>query len=311
MLRLAWWILGAAVLLGLIGQAGRVFDQADAVNFFAFVWLPAGLLAATGLLVVAPGLRSRIMAGGAIVLLAFFAWTLAAPGRPAVDCPGEALTLVQFNILKDNAEIASAIAWIRGTDADVVTIEEGARELRVVEQLRPLYPYAVACVAGLHCSTAILSRRPFLASGGLARGDPENRKGLSAAWATLPSRAGPFTIVAAHLDRPWPWHSRPDDIAELAAFARRSGSDTTLVAGDFNRPAWTFQIRRLTDALGLARAPDIRSWPAMTGLPPLLAIDHIFYGRRWTIDTIARGPRLGSDHYPLLARLRLSPTRCR
>ncbi len=174
--------------------------------------------------------------------------------------------------------------------------------------LRSLYPYQVSCVAAMHCSTVILSRRPFIASGGLAQGDPENRKGLSAAWATIASRAGPATIVAAHLDRPWPWHSGPDDVAMLARFVRRQNGATTLVAGDFNRPAWSFQTGQLTDTLGLARARDIRSWPAMTGLPPLLAIDHIFLGAGWRVIRISRGPALGSDHYPLLLRLRLCPS---
>jgi endonuclease/exonuclease/phosphatase (EEP) superfamily protein YafD len=312
-LRLAWWILGAVLLVGIAGQAGRVSDKADALNFLAPIWLSGGLIAALWILFAATGLRSRMMAGGAAAMLGAITWTLAATDRlpaPPADCPAEKLTLVQFNILKDNADIRPAIAWIKGTGADLVTIEEAAGELPVVAALRPDYPHAVSCVAGMHCSTMILSRRPFIASGGLARGDPENRKGLSAAWATIASRDGPFTVVAAHLDRPWPWHSRPADMAELAAFVRDRGGDTTLVAGDFNRPAWTFQLRRVTAALGLARAPDIRSWPASRIAPPLLAIDHVFFGRRWTVDRIDRGPWLGSDHFPLLARLRLSSAQC-
>ena len=42
-------------------------------------------------------------------------------------------------------------AALIGTQADVVTLEEAAGELPIVADLRPEYPYAVACVAALHC----------------------------------------------------------------------------------------------------------------------------------------------------------------
>lgn len=310
--RVAGWVTLLAVLAGLIGQAGRFSGRADLVNFFAPAWLLAGTLAATLFILVAKRGWSKLRGVAAIVILGMIALTLwPARTSPAADCGGDTIRLVQFNVLKDNKDVQPAIAWIKGTQADIVTLEEAAGELPILAALRTQYPYAVACVAALRCSTIILSRHPFVASGGLARGDPENRGGLSAAWATIASPAGPFTIVAAHLDRPWPWHSGPDDVALLATFVRRQSAETMLVAGDFNRPAWSFQIARLTDDLGLARATDIRSWPAITGLPPVLAIDHIFFGRRWAIEQISRGPALGSDHYPLLARLRLTHETCR
>jgi endonuclease/exonuclease/phosphatase (EEP) superfamily protein YafD len=226
------------------------------------------------------------------------------------DCPGEAVRLVQFNILRDNQEVRTAAAWIDGAQPDVITLEEATFELPIVALLRPHYPYAVACAPQLRCSTVILSRRPFIAAGGLAKGDPENRKALSAAWATIPTRAGPFTLAAAHFDRPWPWHNNPGDRAQLTQFIRSRDLATTLLAGDFNLPSGTFQIRQLTQGLGLTRAPDIRSWPARAGTPPAVAIDHVFYGSRFTIARIARGPLLGSDHYPLLVDLRLRPQTC-
>jgi endonuclease/exonuclease/phosphatase (EEP) superfamily protein YafD len=314
LLLLAAWMTGAALAIGLIGQAGRVSARADVVNFLAPVWLAAGLFAALLLLIAGTTRRARWAACGALMALGLMALSL----RPVAlhseaECPGAALSLVQFNVLNDNADIRPAVAWIEGTDADVVTLEEAAAELPVIRMLSARYPYAVSCAPAMRCSTVILSRTPFLASGGLAQGDAENRKALSAAWATLATPSGPFTIVAAHLDRPWPWHSRKEDLTQLAGFVRGQGDETTLVSGDFNLPAWSFQLQHMTDALGLARAPDIRSWPATSVLPALVAIDHILFGKRWRLDHIGRGPALGSDHYPLFARMRLLPvdSRCR
>lgn len=302
------------MLIGLVGQAGRVSAQADFLNFFAPVWLSAGVVAAAVLLFIARKRRTRLGAAGAIVALGAIALTFRPPiargADDAGDCPVQALRLVQFNLLKQNRTVPSAVAWIEGTEADVVTLEEAAGELRVVDLLRPYFPYVQSCAPRMRCSTIILSRRPFLASGALARGDPEDRKALSAAWATVATRGGSFTIVAAHLGRPWPWHNRSQDLAQLTAFVRSRGDRTTLLAGDFNLPSWSFQLRRLTEDFGISRAPDIRSWPATSVLPPLLDIDHVLFGRRWRIERVVRGPKLGSDHYPLLADLRLHAQGC-
>lgn len=310
--RIAVGLAMSAAAVGLIGQAGRFSARADMINLIAPAWLAAGL----GMAALACALSRRVivkrLALVAAATLAIVAVSL--PWRDAADdgtaCPGDELRLVQFNVLKSNADVRAAAAWIRGTDADAVTLEEVASTLPILALLRPTFPYVVACAPALRCSTMILSRRPFLQSGGLAHGDPDNRKGLSAAWAVLPSPAGNFTLVAAHLDRPWPFHANPGNVAQLAAFVRGRG-ETSLLAGDFNLPPPSFQLRQLTDATGLRRARDIRSWPALAGLPPLLAIDHVFAGQRWTITDIERGPALGSDHYPLLVTLKLRAASCR
>jgi hypothetical protein len=99
------------------------------------------------------------------------------------------------------------------------------------------------------------------------------------------------------------WPNSRRSCVTAAAIRRWSPAISTARHGPFS-------FRRVTAALGLARAPDIRSWPASRIAPPLLAIDHVFLGRRWTVDRIDRGPWLRSDHFPLLARLRLSSAQC-
>jgi endonuclease/exonuclease/phosphatase (EEP) superfamily protein YafD len=310
--RIAGWGAAGAIAIGLAGQAGRFSDRADAINFAAPAWLLAGAGAAVLMLVTAHGRRRRLRACAALGVLGAIAATLLAPDRlfdGGGDCPGEDLTLVQFNVFKNNRDVRPAVAWIRSTHADVVTLEEAASQLPILGLLRDDYPYRVSCVADMRCSTVILSRRPFGAAGGLARSDPENRAGLSAAWATLPSRSGAFTIVAAHLSHPWPGQAHPAERADLAAFVGGQESATTLVVGDMNLPASSFQIRQLAQGLGLRRAQVPRSWPATYAMP-FLAIDHILLGDRWRVMSLVRGPALGSDHYPLLAHLRLRSETC-
>ena len=294
-----------AATIGAVGQFGRISDAADIANFVAPWWLAIGGLAGAAGLLFAP---TRTLGGVSLAALGILAALLLGPGllagAQARDCGGETLRLAQFNIFADNPDLRSAAAWIAGSDADVVLIEEVEQGSPVVPALRARYPYAVSCLPRLRCSTLILSRRPFLASGGLAKDDPENRKGLSAAWAVLPGPGAPFTIVAAHLARPWPWAGQARDRADLVRFVATRDRTGLIMAGDFNLPAWTFQMRRFADALGLRRLTAIASWPVTGFAPPVLAIDHVFVGPDWSAERIERGPVLGSDHYPLLATLR-------
>jgi len=308
-LHLALAVCLIAVLVGLAGQAGRWSERFDVINFGAPAWMSVGLLAALLLLWGARFRYQRYCAVATALALALIWFSLAAPAArrsTAGDCPSIPLRVIQFNVRRDNPDIGSAIAWIAGSEADIVLIEEATDRLGIVKALGSRYPYAAACVSDLRCSTVILSRHPFLASGGLARQDPENRKGLSAAWARVGSSVGPFTVIAAHLSRPWPWHHKLTERAELAAFVRAQGGDATLVGGDFNLPSRTFQLRQLTKLLGLGLAPNRRSWPAIEHWPPAWAIDHLFLGTRWSVERLIRGLKFGSDHYPLLAELRFS-----
>jgi endonuclease/exonuclease/phosphatase (EEP) superfamily protein YafD len=39
------------------------------------------------------------------------------------------------------------------------------------------------------------------------------------------------------------------------------------------------------------------------GLVPFLAIDHVYAGRDWATVKVERGPRVGSDHFPVVLTL--------
>ena len=87
--------------------------------------------------------------------------------------------------------------------------------------------------------------------------------------------------------------------------------ETRLVlVGDFNSTPTSFAFARLEAALPLSRATTgLMTFPAGQGVfgfrppAPLLAIDHVFAGRDLTSLRAARGPDLGSDHYPVVVRL--------
>lgn len=301
-------IAAMVALFGVIGQLGRFSDIGDVVNFVAPWWLTIGVVAGAASFAFRPIRRARRTAGLSLLLLGELAGLLLGPDlyarATAPVCTGPELGLVQFNLYAANPDPRPAAAWINGTNADIVLIEEVVHGSPILPLLRARYPHMLACLPHMRCSTMILTRAPLVASGTLAKADPDNRKGLSALWADVSSPAGPVTIVAAHLARPWPWAGNSRDRADLTRFVATRDRRAMIMAGDFNLPAWTFQMRGFAERLKLRRLTSIPSWPVTRLAPPFLAIDHVFVGKDWSAAGIERGPPLGSDHYPLFARVR-------
>ena len=304
---------GFAVLLGSLGQFGRISVPLDAINNFSQIWMAAGVAGGLGLILVNG--TARIWGIVAIVLM----WTTAAVnfGSALLPVTDDRLTpelqIVQFNAYKANQTPDKSAQWILDQEPDIVILEEGALAgFKVRDLLRQTLPYTSDCLGsdGHRCSTMILSAEPPIASGGLAEGDPENRQTLSAAWARFDSDKGPFTVVGVHMRRPWPYDDQTADLQRLRAFVRSLNSPLTIVAGDFNQTPWTFGEKALRERMGLRLVTSgFRTWPALPlpvpGHPiiPLLAIDHVYAGPGWAITSIERGLPIGSDHLPVVVSM--------
>jgi endonuclease/exonuclease/phosphatase (EEP) superfamily protein YafD len=180
-------------------------------------------------------------------------------------------------------------------------------DVAVIDALAASLPYRSLCLRKKRCPTLILSRFPMIDSGDLADIDPENFGG---AWARIDDGIAPYVVVGLHLT--WPVPPRPHHIQSrrvaerLAAYER----STLIVAGDFNASPWSFALRRQDARFGIPRLTRaLATWPVsrtqwgFTVPFPLLPIDHIYAGPAWRLVSLSRGPRLGSDHLPLVAVL--------
>mgnify|MGYP002382201955 CR=1 FL=1 len=114
------------------------------------------------------------------------------------------LRLLSFNIFFDNAKLDQAVDHIRATNADVVILLEVAPKNR--DALRPLdrdYPYRIECWQKRRCDILVLSRAPLkdLESALTVINTPP-------AWAAaeLDLSGCRFSLVAAHLSLPFPFH---------------------------------------------------------------------------------------------------------
>ena len=304
--------LGVTALFGAAaGLAGGFDFRLDLFANFAPEWLAAGLAAVVLAGLSAPGGARRLgIALGLCAVLASAAlmapeWLRSNP--MAAQSAGPRLRLIQFNSWDRNLEPAVVADWISKANPQVVTLEESTPDLRRALKARGFH------VFGGMISTAVFSRG--LRSSPRVLLPPQD-------WGHLPDFAraafltpggAPFSVVTVHLN----WPNRAANLSqpwELARLLDNQPRARLIVSGDFNLTPWSDTLRRLDRRLNLVRRDQgTPSWPAMryvagrlVPLPAILPIDHVYAGPAWRTVSVRRGPRLGSDHYPLIVDLTLT-----
>jgi endonuclease/exonuclease/phosphatase (EEP) superfamily protein YafD len=129
----------------------------------------------------------------------------------------------------------------------------------------------------------------------------------------LPGPNGPYTVVGVHHSWPYPIGDQPAQVAATAKVIQRFDGRNTILAGDFNSTPWSNALREQDRRLGLVRITRaLPTFPARVlarkslEFPlPFLALDHLYVGSNWRTVSVRLGPRLGSDHYPVVAVLKL------
>jgi len=230
------------------------------------------------------------------------------PIRPVAprDTP-EQIRLIQLNAWERNADPVTTADWIASEHPNVVTIED----------LTPALGQALI-VRGFHrargmVNTTIFSRDiASLAPIRIPMQDWPLLPDFARARFEAPGGRGDFSVVAVHLTRPYR-RDRLGQAGAIAVLVDRQPRAGLIIAGDFNLTPWSFALRRLDRRFGLERRDrGMATWPACPSPgawvvcpPPFLPIDHVYAGPAWRTVRIARGPRLGSDHYPLVVDLAL------
>ncbi|MET0294821.1 MAG: endonuclease/exonuclease/phosphatase family protein [Phenylobacterium sp.] len=310
---LAFSLAALALLGAAAAQGGRWSDRLDVAGHFAPLWLWMALLAAL-LMLATPRTPARsatrwMAAVAAPLAVLQIAPELSRSVQPAPAGTKADLTLVQFNIWGGrNRELGRSLDWVFAQQPDVVVIEEALPRVREALARRP--GYHLSCNPRSRCQTIILSRAEPLSAG-----VPKVEAGaaLSTSAATLPGPGGPFTVVGVHYTWPIPAGTQQQQGKRVAAILDHFPKQRLILAGDFNSAPWSFTRRREDAAFGIERRTRaLASWPTVATrrrlpLPfPILPIDHVYAGPGWRTVSVERGPRLGSDHYPVVVKLALS-----
>jgi endonuclease/exonuclease/phosphatase (EEP) superfamily protein YafD len=304
-------ILGLMVIvLALAAQGGRFSGPLDVLTHFAPLWLLGAMLVGLGGLLFVGSEWRWIVAGiglaGVIASSALIIPEFTRTIRPSVSGIGShQIKLIQFNAWDLNREANTTADWLAAQMPDIIVVEEVQPPIRQAIIKRG-YHYTPGFV-----DTAIFSRsmrEPFQVQ--VPASDWFRLPGFARASFSAPS--GSFGVIGVHLT----WPTRPDQWSQVLAIEdliNRFDRRRLIVVGDFNLTPWSFRLREIDRQFSLERRDRaIPSWPARLDIagrawrsPAVLPIDHVYAGSDWRTVNIERGPRLGSDHYPLVVTLSL------
>ncbi|WP_296596725.1 endonuclease/exonuclease/phosphatase family protein [Phenylobacterium sp.] len=298
----------ASVLAALAVFGGRFSVRLDILSHF-LPFLVVGVAAAAGVFLLRPDVRATRAALAILVIgLGAAAWAMAPvflyrQVRADRLDPALQIKVIQLNALDGNRRGPALLAWLKAQDADILVMEETPD---IGDEL-PTLGYLASCG---NCPATIYYKaaaKPYWDNG--PTWDWMAPRKVAAA--RFRDARGDYTVLAVHRGRPTRFARTSDETAALRDMARRFPAKSTILAGDFNSTPWSAGRRREEAALGLVRQTRaVPTWPAEAvshnrfGFPfPVLPIDHIYAGRDWATVKVERGPKLGSDHYPVMVTL--------
>ncbi len=181
-----------------------------------------------------------------------------------------------------------------------------------VNALRPLedrYPYTIRRSREDNFGIAFFSRLP---AESLAIRD-FGRLGLPAVTVRLRLDHATLTVAAVHPPPPVVAAYRTERALQMETLARyvRAERNPVMVLGDLNSTSWGPLFSRLVEQAGLVdsrRGFGVQpSWPVQIHLIPFrIPLDHCLVSDGIVIHHRRLGPRIGSDHYPVIVDFALA-----
>ncbi|MDI9896583.1 endonuclease/exonuclease/phosphatase family protein [Rhodococcus sp. IEGM 1381] len=220
------------------------------------------------------------------------------------------LTVLHANIWLGQADIDAVVALVDEHRPDVLTLVELTPEADsgLRRRLSERLPHAFVSAAAGGDGTGIYSRFPLV--------DQQRHDGfvteLLSARVEMPGRP---LVFAVHPVPPWP--REPSEwVRELGLLRQLLAKipvddGPVVVAGDFNatqdhRRYRDLQDGRFVDAAVATGAGMLRTYPAHTWHPPVIAIDHVLVADM-AVRSVEAVTIPGSDHRGIMARLAFDP----
>ncbi len=269
-------------------------------------WHPAGdslavarpyisaVLAGLGVFLLAYRLRlaAVVTVGAAAVAVAPILWAMGS----AAAMPVASLSLYQKNMLFRMPSPPRLGDDILIHNPDFVTLQEvSGVNLAVFDTLGDAYPSRQFCPFETIGGVAVASRWPVVPGTGFCA----QHYGLAAMQVSTPQ--GKVWAVSIHLHWPWP-HNQTSQAARLLPLLQALDGPM-VIGGDFNMVPWSHlmgQFEQATNTRRIGRAHvSLIKFDGWLRVP----IDHVLVSGQG--DT-QRLPRLGSDHYGILARFDLA-----
>jgi endonuclease/exonuclease/phosphatase (EEP) superfamily protein YafD len=302
-------LAAALVLLGLVSLAALAAPLGWPFELFAHF---RAQYAAAALL-LAPLLAWQRRPALALAALLLACWQGLPPARRALAaapgaCTGPAFTVASANLRYRNDEHARFVDWLRAHPADLLVVQEVTAEWAATLGTLADYPHRYLLVRPDPYGIGVLSRWPL-----------ESVTAVDYANDGLPSLSGvaviagrPVRFLGLHTHWPLlPALARARDLSlERAAGGLRTERLPAVLLGDLNLTPDAPAFARLLEQSGLRDAVVGPRWQPtwLAGFWPLaLRIDHVLVSHGLCVDAAQVGPSIGSDHRPVVVRLRLDP----
>lgn len=231
------------------------------------------------------------------------------PGDSVAGAPN--MRVMSFNLLSDNESFSEVIDYIETIDPDLVLLHEASR------------PWEVAIDSAGLGYQVIRPRSDSLIFGTLVLVRGEEIRAVSYGFAQTQPRA----VEVSYRPTGWPegidvLSTHPlaptseeraalrDAQLEFAADWADGRSGPMFVVGDFNATPWSWPFRNLVDTAALENSQTgfglHPSFPAGSNVMLRVPIDHLVHSDGLRVRDRRLGPRLGSDHFPLVVDLELA-----
>lgn len=292
-----------ATLTGFLGRLWWILELTS--HFRLHLALSLGALAA----VWAMKRRWRMTAicGAAAAANALLVLFLLWPAGKPVATAGPRLRLVALNVHTANERSDLVREFLRRTDADVILLMEvNERWMDALKSLRTNYPQVIAEPREDNFGIALFSRLPLTNGAVVEFGKAE----VPSIAATIAVGGQNIFLLGTHPLPPGSAETarrRNEQFQEIAARLRRCARPA-IVLGDLNSTPWSPYFSELLRDSGLKNTSQGRglfgSWPAW--LPSArIALDHCLVSTSIRVLNQQLGPRVGSDHLPVMIDLQI------
>jgi endonuclease/exonuclease/phosphatase (EEP) superfamily protein YafD len=308
----------ALALVTIFTFAARLWWAFDLFSHFRLQYVVAALILGLAALAIRAYPSAAVLAVVALV----HGWAIKDRwwGGAANAAPGGLpLRVVSANVWAENPTPDNLLRFVRASDADLVLLVDArfGRWRPVLDELESLYPFhsqrkwrriGTRHTVSQGAPVILFSRYPILAAEAIR--PPGGRRPYLVA--NLEVGGSTITVVGVHSSSPQPnephrSRSRNRELSHIAD-AVGDAAAPVIVAGDFNVTAWSPYFHDLLAAAGLRDAGVgqgyVGTWPTFFW-PALIPIDHVLVRGPLAVTALRRGPAVGSDHYPLIADLRL------
>ena len=223
---------------------------------------------------------------------------------------GAPVRVAAANVLNSNPTPDKVLEFVRVSRPDLLLVidAEGGRWREVMGKLAEQYEHRAPEDWRDGAPVILFSRLPIVAQA--EKKPPVGSRPYLIAEVAIDG--GTIRVVGVHPTAPSPTQASDsrlrnwqfDHVAADLADAERP----LIVAGDFNSSPWSPHFGDFLARTGLRNAAEgqgwIATWPSWFW-PARVPIDHVLIGGTFGVESLSRGPFIGSDHYPVIADLRV------